>query len=325
MQGLLIWAQTGARKPRAHIARRVRCAAVIASGLYRVHKPVGPTSFSLVQAFQQEQAATPGKRLSICHGGTLDPFAEGLLLMLVGQTTRLFDHLHAVPKVYEARIAWGVETDNGDPTGRAIAEADASGLTPQSIEARAEAFLGWQEQVPPSTSAKKIDGEPAYRKVHRGEAVHLPPSRVYLHRLRWLEHSLPTSSRVELVCRGGYYVRAFARDLGRALGVPAHLTALRRTAIGPWADPAPGERHLVTGRDLLPWLPSRTLSDAELGALRRGATIEASRIDPPTWRPDQGFPVEQSPVRGYHRERLTLLLNPTSAGLISLSELRGGV
>lgn len=298
---------------------------MIASGLYCVHKPVGPTSFSVVRAFQEEHAKTPGKRLSICHGGTLDPFAEGLLLILVGQTTRLFDHLHAVPKVYEAEIAWGTETDNGDPTGRTVAQADPSSLTEAAISDRATTFLGWQAQVPPSTSAKKIDGEPAYRKVHRGEAVVLPPSRVYLHGVRWLSHSLPTRSRVELVCRGGYYVRAFARDLGRALGVPAHLTALRRRAIGPWEDPAPGERRLVTGTALLPWLPSRTLSDAELGALRRDAAIDPARIEPPSWHAEDGFPVATEPVRGFHRDRLTMLLNRTPAGLISLLELRGGV
>ncbi len=215
-------------------------------GLYLVHKPVGPTSFSIVRAFQQELEASGGRRLAICHGGTLDPFAEGLLLVLVGQATRLFDHLHAIPKVYEAELAWGRETDNGDPTGRVIAEGDPSTLTPEAIEQQASTFLGWHDQVPPTTSAKKIDGEPAYRKVHRGEAVTLPPSRVYLHALRWMNHALPTHSRVELTCRGGYYVRAFARDLGRRLECPAHLSALHRTAIGPWSDP--GRRRQARAR-----------------------------------------------------------------------------
>ena len=125
-------------------------------GIYLVHKPVGPTSFSIVRAFQQEIEAAGRRKLGVCHGGTLDPFAEGLLLVLVGQATKLFDHLHAIPKVYEAEIAWGRETDNGDPGGRVIAEGDPSGLSPQRIEEEGASFLGWNDQVPPATSASGI-------------------------------------------------------------------------------------------------------------------------------------------------------------------------
>lgn len=89
----------------------------LSPGIYRVHKPVGATSFSVVQRFMEEaKAAQPGKRIPVCHGGTLDPFAEGLLLVLVGQAPRLFELLHAVPKVYEAEVVWGTETDTGTCT-----------------------------------------------------------------------------------------------------------------------------------------------------------------------------------------------------------------
>ncbi|MGA9526008.1 MAG: tRNA pseudouridine(55) synthase TruB [Myxococcaceae bacterium] len=297
-------------------------------GLYLVHKPVGPTSFSIVREFQQEAEVSGGRRLAICHGGTLDPFAEGLLLVLVGQATRLFDHLHAIPKVYEAELAWGRETDNGDPGGRVIAEGDPSTLTPGAIEQQASTFLGWSDQVPPATSAKKIEGEPAYRKVHRGETVELPPSRVYLHALRWIDHTLPTRSRVELTCRGGYYVRAFARDLGRRLGCPAHLSALRRTAIGPWSDPGPGRRVHVGGAELLPWLPSRGLTDQDLGALRKGESIPRGRVEPPAWPLPAAFlpgEPDQERVRAFHRDRLSALLRPAEGGFALELELRGGL
>ncbi len=294
-------------------------------GLYLVHKPVGPTSFSIVREFQQEIEATGGRKLGVCHGGTLDPFAEGLLLVLVGQATKLFDYLHAIPKVYEAEIVWGRETDNGDPGGRVVAEGDPSGLTPEVIEAEASTFLGWHDQVPPATSAKKIDGEPAYRKVHRGESVTLPPSRVYLHRLRWIEHGLPHRSRVELTCRGGYYVRAFARDLGRRLGCPAHLSALKRTAIGPWSDPHPGTRVHVGGADLLPWLSSRALTDQDLGDLRKGEPISQGLLSTPAWPLPHGFPPGEERVRAFHRGRLAALLRPVEHGLVLDVELRGGL
>src|SRR4029077_12213796 len=113
-------------------------------------------------------------------------------------------------------------------------------------------FLGWQEQVPPATSNKRVDGERAYQKAHRGEEVVLPPSRVYLHSARWLSHDLPRSSTLELVSGGGDYVRAPARDLGRATGAFGHLTKLRRAAIGPWRDPEQG-RVLLRGAELFPW------------------------------------------------------------------------
>jgi tRNA pseudouridine55 synthase len=295
-------------------------------GVYLVHKPVGPTSYSIVRRFQQEIEAHGTKKLAVCHGGTLDPFAEGLLLVLVGQATRLFDHLHDVPKVYVADVHWGQETDNGDPTGKVIAEGDASKLELSEIESQASTFVGWHEQVPPATSAKKIGGEPAYRKVHRGEQVSLPPSNVYLHAVRWLEHHLPSRSRVELVCRGGYYVRAFARDLGRRLSCPAHLTSLHRTAIGPWCDP-PDETRVHVERDgLLSWLPSRVLNDQEVGALRAGSALPRGKIVPPPWPLPTRFPSGPEKVRGFHLGRLAALLRPNDDGFLSLeTELRGGL
>ncbi|XXF80410.1 tRNA pseudouridine(55) synthase [Myxococcaceae bacterium GXIMD 01537] len=295
-------------------------------GLYLVHKPVGETSFTHVRAFMEEhQAAGPGKKLPVCHGGTLDPFAHGLLLLLAGQATRLFELLHAVPKRYVADVRWGEETDNGDLLGRVQFQGDASGLTPETLDAALGAFLGWREQVPPATSAKKVGGEPAYRKAHRGEVVELPPSRVYLHSARWLSHELPRQSRLELVCRGGYYVRALARDLGRALGCGAHLTGLHRTAIGPWEDPGPGPRVWRHGRELLPWCSLRTLSDFELGELRQGRPIPRGALEPPDWRVPAGFPDPEGPVRAMHQGRLAGLLREEGGGLGEWMELRGGL
>lgn len=273
-------------------------------GLYLTHKPVGATSFSLVQTFLEET----GRRVPLCHGGTLDPFAEGLLLMLVGPATKLMDLIHAVPKTYVAEIAWGKETDNGDLLGRTVLEGDPSALRPEQLDEALSPFFGWQDQVPPATSAKKIDGEPAYKKAHRGEAVVLPPSRVYLHAARWRSHALPQKSVLELTCRGGYYVRALARDLGRALGCGAHLSGLSRTSIGPWSDPGLNARSWIHGEGLLPWCAARVLSDEEARAFKEGATLVRGHLRPPSWKLPAGFPDPDGPVRALHQGRLMGLL-----------------
>lgn len=274
------------------------------SGIYLRHKPVGVTSFSLVQEAMADQREA-GSRLKICHGGTLDPFAEGLLLLLVGPATKLFPYLHEAPKTYVAQVNWGRETDTGDAAGKTVHEGSTGELNAAKLDAALAAMLGWIEQVPPATSAKKVRGEPAYRRVHRGEEVSLGPSRVYLHQARWLSHQLPKSSTLELVCRGGYYVRALARDFGRALGCGAHLSQLRRSAIGPWQDGA--EQTFASGRETLPWWPTRALSDAEWGAVKKGDSISRGELGQPSWRLPKDFPWPQPKCLGLHQGRVVAL------------------
>src|SRR3954451_17581714 len=139
-------------------------------GIYLVHKPAGETSFSLVQRFMEEVrlAGLRRDKLPVCHGGALDPIAEGLVLLLAGQATRLMDLLHDVPKTYEAEIAWGAETDNGDPLVRVIATGDPASLTPQRLETTLRAFLGVRDQLRPAHSNKRVGGERGYPLAHRG-------------------------------------------------------------------------------------------------------------------------------------------------------------
>jgi tRNA pseudouridine55 synthase len=295
-------------------------------GIHLLHKPVGPTSFSLVKAcMQQTHADTTRPTRSLCHGGTLDPFASGLLLILVAPATRLFDYLHAVPKVYEATVRWGVETDNGDPNGRVTHSGDPSAVGRPQLDDALATFIGWHDQIPPATSAKRIDGQRAYVRAHRGEDVVMPPSRVYLHEAVWLDHDLPLCSRLRIVVRGGYYIRALARDLGRLVGCGAHLTTLHRTSIGPWTDPGPERTVELHGRELLPWAASRILTDQDVGDLRQGRTIPAGELLPPDWPVPAGFPDPQPPVRGFHRGQLRFLLTPVDGWLRLLSPLRGGL
>jgi tRNA pseudouridine55 synthase len=286
------------------------------SAVWLVHKPAGPSSFEVMQALRRTlEGPWP---LVVSHGGVLDPFASGLLVVLVGAATRVFDFLHEAPKRYLAQVQWGRETDTGDGGGRTIAE---TGRVPPS-QALAEVtapLLGWTEQVPPATSNKRVDGERAYVRAHRGEVVVLPPSRVYLHEARWsaIAGAPSDRSQLELVCRGGFYVRSLVRDVGRALGVGAHVVELTRTQLGPWVTPRLGAPVELRGRDVLPWLSSRRLSDAEWGAVRRGALVEPGSVEPAGWPLPVGFPPATA-VRLFHREHLVALVVEGSARVVVL-------
>ena len=322
------------------------------AGLYLAYKPRGATSFSLVRTLQ-ERLQNAGEPLPVCHGGALDPFAEGLLLLLAGPATRLMEELHPIPKYYEAELSWGTETDTGDPGGETIFRGDASTLTPEKIEAALQDQLGWRDQVPPATSNKRIGGEPAWKKAKRGEEVVLPPSRVYLHSARFLEHRLPGESTLALCCRGGYYVRSLARELGRALGCGAHLRSLRRTQIGPWRDPGnsepsgslsnsitglpkAGEPWIaaapIAGAALLPWLPSRALGEAEAIQAELKRAIPRGEIKPGEFALPGGFPGpgmgerdRVQPIRGLAGETLRVLLREKNGALALHTDLGGGL
>jgi tRNA pseudouridine55 synthase len=296
-------------------------------GLHLLHKPIGPTSFSLVQsAIESTRAQTPHKRPRICHGGTLDPFAHGLLIMLAGPATKLFEYLHPIPKTYETTVKWGAETDNGDLLGKPIFTGDPAALTPEKLDEILQSFIGWQDQIPHATSNKRVAGERAYLKAHRGEKFDMPPSRVYLHEAKWLRHEGfetdgPKQSRLRLTVKGGYYVRSLARDLGQAAGCGAHLTDLHRTTIGPYTDPGPNHPTQVASQDLLPWCPSKQLTDQDTGDLRQNRTIPALNILPPDWNLPQNFPDPDAPVRGYHLGKLVFLLRPVKGWLQAVASL----
>jgi len=298
---------------------------MVEAGIHLVHKDVGQSSFDVIRGFKRRAFEAGQKKLALGHGGTLDPFAEGLLLVLAGQATRLMELLHPLPKTYVAEVAWGLETDTCDLHGKPLTELAGAPSNLEALESALAPFLGWTEQVPPATSAKKIDGEAAYKKAHRGEEVVMKPCRVFLLSAHWLSHDLPGSSTLELTCRGGYYVRSLARELGRALGCGAHLKALRRTAIGPWADPGAGQEGLVQGRELLPWCPSRLLTDEEAERLGHGRAIELGESLLAAWALPEGFPDPGAPLRALHNERLVALLKPTEEGLRTYANLRGGL
>jgi len=192
-----------------------------------VDKPVGPTSHDVVARARRAL----GER-SIGHTGTLDPFASGLLVLLVGKGTRVARFLDGLAKTYLATARLGTQTTTDDLTGEPVGVPFGGTLPDRATVAEAlGGFVGRQEQIPPAYSARRQDGERAYAKARRGEVVLLPPSAVTVHAADLLDLR-EGEATFRVTVSTGTYVRALARDLGERLGVGAHLTALRRESIG---------------------------------------------------------------------------------------------
>ena len=200
----------------------------IIDGVLVVDKEEGETSFSVVR--KVKKLLDVGK---VGHAGTLDPFATGLLLVLVGQGTKLSPYLMAGEKTYLGTLTLGIETDTLDRTGRVTAVNSVPELEPELVREKAKAFVGETEQTPPAFSALKVQGKRAYSLARKGLPVSLEKRRVRIREWSLLSLDLPDVT-FRVVCSSGTYVRTLAADLGKELGVGAHLKALRRTAIGPY-------------------------------------------------------------------------------------------
>lgn len=193
-------------------------------GLLLIDKPAGMTSHDVVQRVRR----VFGER-SIGHLGTLDPFATGLLILLLGRATRLATFIDAEPKVYEAVISFGEETDTDDQTGTVIRTADAP--SEKDVRKAISCLTGKISQVPPAYSAKSVDGTRAYDAARRGEPLQLPAVEVSVHSWDVGDYRDGKLSAV-ITCSAGTYIRALARDLGRLTSSAAHLASLRRTRAG---------------------------------------------------------------------------------------------
>lgn len=200
--------------------------ALPAAGILLIDKAAGWTSHDVVAALRPML----GTR-RVGHGGTLDPFATGLLPVLYGAATRLADHLHRAPKAYLAEMVLGAETATDDREGEVIDSAPVPELDDAGLRDVLAGFVGQQEQRPPAYSAIRVRGERAYARARRGESADLAPRRIDIHELLLLERD-DRCVHFLVTCSAGTYVRALARDLGRALGTRAHLGALRRVAAG---------------------------------------------------------------------------------------------
>ena len=192
-----------------------------------VDKPKGATSFDVVKAVRSR--VDPSK---VGHAGTLDPMATGLLILLVARpATRLQEAFMHLPKVYEGTMRLGEQTPSLDVETEVEHRSDISHLSLDDIAAVRDEFTGQINQVPPMYSAVKVDGEPLYKKARRGETVERAPRQVRIDTFELRDWS-PPDLTFAVHCSKGTYIRSLARDVGAALEVGAHLTALRRTAVG---------------------------------------------------------------------------------------------
>lgn len=205
------------------------------NGILIIDKPAGITSHDVVYKVRRIM-----KTKRVGHTGTLDPFATGVMVVLVGQATRLAQFLDKDAKEYEAIVRFGFETDTGDQTGSPTTQVPShTSISVDDVAATLEDFRGRIEQVPPMYSAKKVDGKKLYELARKGETIERQPVSVNISKLEIGEK--PTQNDLEpgtwelgltVACSAGTYIRTLAEDIGRKIGVGAHLSGLRRTAAG---------------------------------------------------------------------------------------------
>jgi tRNA pseudouridine55 synthase len=230
------------------------------TGALLVDKPAGPTSHDVVARVRRER----GTGLKVGHAGTLDPFATGLLIVLLGRATRLQRYLLDLPKTYVATARLGWRSTTGDPDG----ELTETGVIPERLELP----TGAVEQRLPMTSAVKVGGERLYKKAHRGETVETPTRLTTIHRAELLEHD-GEHARFEVECSSGTYIRTLVETLE-----DAYCEELRRTAIGALEVPDADDRE-IDAAELMSFLPERVLDSDEADRVGHGRGVAARGSD----------------------------------------------
>jgi tRNA pseudouridine55 synthase len=242
-----------------------------------VDKPAGITSHDAVLRVRRALGTK-----AVGHTGTLDPFATGLLVVLVGRATRLARFVEAQPKTYLATARLGLRTDTDDLSGQVVgAVTEEPGMSEETVRRALMTFAGVQQQRPPGYSAKHVGGERSYRRARRGEAPPLPEVTIAVHAIELCAYREPELT-FRATVSAGTYLRAIARDLGERLGVGAHLTALRRESIGPLRvdDAMPLDQvspdAVVSAREVLGHLPTVELDESERKAVAHGRAVADS-------------------------------------------------
>ncbi len=248
-------------------------------------KPEGMTSTAAVGAVKRRlDAAKAG------HGGTLDPFATGILPIALGEATKTVSWAMDGVKQYHFTVRWGIATNTEDCEGEIT---DRSDVCPDraAIEAVLDRFTGEIEQVPPAFSAIKFDGKRAYDLARAGEAPDMQPRRVAIEDLRLVDVPDEDHAVLVVVCGKGTYIRALGRDIALALGTVGHLVALRRTRVGPFSEKSAisldelGENmhvaaaceHLLPVETALDDIPALAVTESEAGRLRNGQAVSLLR------------------------------------------------
>lgn len=288
----------------------------VGSGLVLVDKPGGWTSHDVVGKVRK----LAGTR-KVGHAGTLDPMATGVLVIGINRATRLLTHIVGVGKTYTATVRLGQSTTTDDAEGKLVATRFANAVTREQVDAAVARLTGEIMQVPSTVSAIKVDGRRAYDRARSGEDVELDARPVTVHQflvhdLRRYEGGRQIDLDIEVAVSSGTYVRALARDLGELLDTGGHLTALRRTAVGPYRQDqclsldqlAEDFGYIGLAEAAAQLFPARRLTEEEAGHLRHGRRITASA---------SGTQTKANELMAPKREELTAAFAP-SGELIAL-------
>ncbi len=201
--------------------------------VFAIDKPLGKTSFGALAHVRYLLSRKLGRKVKIGHAGTLDPLATGVLILCTGKCTKQIETLQAHTKEYEATLQLGATTASYDMEHEVNATFPTNHIDRELIEDALKQFVGDIEQVPPTYSAVKVDGKRAYDIRRKGESVELKPKRIHIDTIELTAFDAETMRlSIRVVCGKGTYIRALARDLGRALQSGAYLTSLRRTRVG---------------------------------------------------------------------------------------------
>jgi tRNA pseudouridine55 synthase len=248
-------------------------------GLLNLHKPIGITSRDAVNVVAR--LVRPAK---VGHAGTLDPLAEGVLVIGIGPATRLVEYVQQMEKRYRGEFLLGRESDTEDIEGQVAELVDPPIPSRDALEQAVRGFIGEIEQRPPQYSALKVSGRPAYELARRGQTVELAPRPVTIHELAIVEYEYPRLV-LDVRCGSGTYIRSLGRDIAAALGTAAAMSALVRTAIGPFTlasaikvtelSAATLAQAILPPALALADMPKRTLDAAELVEIAAGRTIAA--------------------------------------------------
>ncbi len=194
--------------------------------IININKPAGWTSFDVVKKVRGII-----KEKKVGHAGTLDPFAEGVLVLGTGPDTKKLTDITTASKIYRAELTLGKATDTQDRDGKISAEAPVPELTRETIDAVLASFVGTQEQIPPMYSAKKVNGQRLYKLARKNKTVERDPVTITIDQISLLDYTEPVIT-FEVTCSKGTYVRALGADIAAKLGTVGHLTALIRTSVG---------------------------------------------------------------------------------------------
>lgn len=246
-------------------------------GIVLVSKPAGVTSHDMVERVRR--APVSGGR-KVGHAGTLDPFATGLLVMLIGRATRVQRFVMALTKTYRTTARFGVTSTTGDPTGNLTETGEH--VSEEEIGAALPRLVGDIRQQVPITSAVKVGGERLYRKARRGEEIETPVRTVNVSRLELLAFDQASqTAELELDCSSGTYVRQLVADLGSACAAGAYCETLERTAIGAFKVGDADDDRLIPLATALDFLPERRLDPEEAHLARHGGTVPVKREEGP--------------------------------------------